>query len=151
MLNQLHQDGVRGGYTVINEEMDIIAGAVFRVNVEVLQGGLESPDAKVSNIKLNEKDLGGCNPTGSNFSCSFQTCNFKGDKNEIISLTGKLNIVLRFTHAAHYCDCDEITWECSPKQRRDESGDVAGRTGFIAVARVTLTPIRSTKGNIITF
>ena len=57
MLNQPHQDGVRGGYTVINEKMDIIAGAVFRVNVEVLQGGLESPGAKVSSIELNEKDL----------------------------------------------------------------------------------------------
>ena len=151
MLNQPHQDGVRGGYTVINEEIDIIAGVVFRVQVEVLQGGLEIQDARVSSIMLNEKDLGGCNPTGSNFSCSFQTCNFDGDKNEIISLTGKLNIVLRFTRAAHYCDCDEITWECSPKQRENKSGDVPGRTGFIAVARVTLTPIRSTKGSIITF
>ena len=151
MLNQPHQDGVRGGNIVINEEMDIIAGVVYRVNVEVLQGGLESIDAKVSSIKLNGKDLGGCNPTGSDFSCSFQTCHFDGDKNEIISLTGKMNIVLRFTHAAHFCDCDEITWECSPIKRSNESGDVAGRTGFIAVARVTLTPIRSTKGSIITF
>ena len=120
----------------IREEMNVVAGVVYKVELEVLQGGFESQDANISSIQINQKDFGGCNPPGSNYSCTFYKCPFEQDKDEIFSLTGLLIIQLTFRHSSYHCDCDEDTWECSPKKS----------DGSTAVARVVLTPIRSIKG-----
>ena len=130
----------------IREEMNVVAGVVYRVELEVLQGGFDGPDANISRIQINSKDFGECNPPGSNYSCSFYKCPFDLDKDEIMSFTGLLNIQLTFQHSSYHCDCDEDTWECSPKERVNKSGHEQGRSIFTAVARIVLTPIRSIKG-----
>ena len=147
----LYQGQQDGNLTTIEEEMEVIPGVVYRIELEVLQGGLESPDATVSKITLNDNEFGECNPPGSDYSCSFYKCHFDQDKNEILSLTGLLHVELKFKHTSHHCDCDENTWECSPKKRIDRSGDVPNRIPVHAVARLTLTPIRSTKGKNTTY
>ena len=97
-------------------------------------------------LKLNDHEFEECNPPGSDYSCSFYKCHFEQNNNEIFSLTGLLHVDLKYKYASHHCDCDETTWECSPKKRTDKSGDVPNRSQVLAVARLTLIPIRSTKG-----
>ena len=147
----LYQGQQDGNWTTIEEEMEVIPGVVYRLELEVLQGGLESPDAIVLKITLNENEFGECNPPGSDYSCSFYKCHFELDQNEIFSLTGLLHVYLKYKHASHHCDCDETTSECSPKKREDKSGDVPNRGQVHAVARITLTPIRNTKGRNTTY
>ena len=115
----LYQGQQDGNLTIIEEEMEVVPGVVYMVELEVLQGGFESPDATVSRIILNDHEFGECNPPGSDYSCSFYKCPFEQDNNEIFSLTGLLQIGIKFKHASHHCDCDETTWECSPKKRED--------------------------------
>ena len=124
----------------------VIPGIVYKIGLAILQSGIENDIARLSEFKLDEKNLGECNPSGSETTCSFYNC-FKDPSNkEITSYTGVISASLVYHKNPHYiCDCDFNTWECSPKHGL--TGHIANRAATRAAAKITLTPIRNTKGS----
>ena len=124
----------------------VIPGIVYKIGLEILQSGHENDIARISEFKLDEKSIGECKPSGSENACSFYNC-FKDPLNkEITSYTGVISASLVYQKNPHYtCDCDFNTWECSPKH--GITGHIVNRAATKAVAKVTLTPIRNTKGS----
>ena len=124
----------------------VIPGIVYKIGLEILQSGLENDIARLSEFKLDDNTLGECNPSGSETACSFYNCFKDASKKEITSYTGVISASLVYHKNPHYtCDCDFNTWECSPKH--GHTGHIANRAATRAAAKITLTPIRNTKGS----
>ena len=123
----------------------VIPGIVYKIGLEILQSGLENDIARLSEFKLDDNTLGECNPFGSETACSFYNCFNDPSNKEITSYTGVIAASLVYHKNPHYtCDCDFNTWECSPKH--GYTGHIANRAATRAAAKITLTPIRNTKG-----
>ena len=107
----------------------------YKLKVEILRNDLGSANEYVSEITLNGKRFGGCNPDGQDYDCTFYDCASDLIQNTIASNTGSINATLYFQGHSSDCDCDEDTWECSREYTKPS------RTPMTAVARITLTPL----------
>ena len=125
----------------------------YNIKFVVLRGDLDASYEKVEDIKFNDKSAGECNPPKGQYNeyqCDFYDCEiFK----EISSVSGEIEVVTDYGvfGADHACDCDKITWDCSPKAGKSEGNNepsVAGRAHMMAAARIVLTPKLKPEGRI---
>ena len=118
-------------------EIKVYPGKVYLVSVEVLRNGLGNDDDKVSKIRLNGKNIGACNPDGSDRDCTFYDCDSTLTAKEFSSSSEILTFKLDYVGNSENCSCDTSTWECSSNMEFDE---VDSPIVMAAVARITLTP-----------
>ena len=105
----------------------------YTVKVEILRNDLGSYDERVQDIMLDGRSIGGCNPDGGDFDCTFLNCPITSTST-VVSQTGNIEVKMDFVGHSQDCDCDRQTWICS---RRNQ---VPGRTPVTAVGRFVLTP-----------
>ena len=109
----------------------VTPGVKYSVDVEILRNDLAGSNERVQDITLDGKSIGGCNPDGGDYDCTFFNCSITS---AVVSPTGNIDVVMDFTGHSQDCDCDEETWKCS------KENTVGGRTPVTAVGRFTLTP-----------
>ena len=107
-------------------------GVKYTVNVEILRNDLGGSGERVLDITLDGKSIGGCNPDGGDYDCTFFKCPITPAT--VVSQTGNILVNMVFTGHSWDCDCDEQTWDCS----RENS--VPGRMKVTAVGRFELIP-----------
>merc|ERR1711884_822100 len=109
-------------------------GVEYAVSVEILRNDLASSDERVDDITLDGNSIGGCNPDGGDYDCTFFNCPIAPAT--VVSQTGNVEVNMVYMGHSWDCDCDQQTWNCS----RENS--VPGRTPVNAVGRFLLTPLR---------
>jgi len=111
--------------------ISVVPGVTYTVSMEILRNDLGEPNERVSNVTFDGNSIGGCNPDGGDYDCTFYTC---PQSPSVSSTTGIIAVNLVYTGHSWDCDCDKSTWECS------KENTVSGRTPMTAVARFTLIP-----------
>ena len=113
----------------------------YDIRIEVLLNDLGGPDEKVTDILINKKSIGGCNPncglmseSKCDYACTFYDCTPSLNSTIVSSSTGSMNIKLIYQGNSKDCDCDTMTWQCK-KENIDPN-----LTPVVALARITLTP-----------
>ena len=147
----VYQEDVSGYCTTLNEPAcvwnasisGVQANFYYKVEYEVMQGDLGSSDEKVVNVTLNGVSVGGCNPTGDDYACTFASCNGENgnDKKDVVIFATSNSIAVTATYQEHSkdCDCDRSNADglCS------EEDTVTGRTPTRAALKFKLTPTTS--------
>jgi len=116
----------------IGEIPGAIPGLQYDVNVEVLRNDLGSSSEYVSDITLEGKSLGSCNPDGDDYDCTFYRCSNTGTVTG--PSDGKFDVNMKFVGHSYDCDCDKKTWACSKEKT------VGGRSPMTAVYKFIFTP-----------
>jgi hypothetical protein len=106
---------------------------LYDVTMEVLRNDLADAGEKVSDVTLDGRSIGGCNPDGNDYDCNFFKCPTASFQH--MSKTGLMNVDMTFVGHSKDCDCDTSSWKCSKEDT------VEGRTPMTAVARFTLKPV----------
>ena len=109
----------------------VVPGVTYIVSMEILRNDLGSSSERVVDVTLDGTSIGGCNPDGHDYDCTFFTCS---QSPSVSSATGNIAVNLEYAGHSWDCDCDKESWECSKEDT------VSGRTKMTAVARFTLTP-----------
>jgi len=112
-------------------------GVRYTVSVEILRNDLGSSGERVQDITLDGSSIGGCNPDGGDYDCTFYNCPMPSAT--VMSQTGNVEVNMVFHGQSWDCDCDEQTWICSSEN------SVGGRTPVTAVGRFVLTPTEGDK------
>ena len=107
----------------------------YALIIEVLRSDLGQPSERVFDITMNGVSVGGCNPDGDDYDCTFYDCTSSLDQTTISSNTASIKAILNFQGHSSDCDCDKKTWACSKENTKRDL------TPMTAVARITLTPI----------
>jgi len=129
----IYTEGTTPQFDNTGEIPGAIAGVEYDVSVEVLRNDLGSSDEYVSDITLEGKSLGSCNPDGNDYDCTFYRCPNKGKVTG--PSDGKFDVNMQFRGHSHDCDCDKNSWVCS------KENTVWGRKPMTAVYRFIFTPI----------
>jgi hypothetical protein len=121
--------------------VDVIPGETYNIRVEILRNDLGSASERVTAIRVGGTDIGGCNPDGGDYDCTFFDCASQLTASNLImtATTGTLTLEVDITGHSHDCDCDMTSWT-SGQASCSRQDTVAGRTPMTAVARFTLTP-----------
>ena len=131
----LHEEGTDGTspshYTAT---VYVFPNTAYIIELEVLKNYFGADDKKVSNIKVNGKLIGECNPSGVDNDCKFYNCTSELTMGAILSETGRVLVELAYPEISQQCVCNKDTWEC-----KKDTWD--GASPMVAVARFTLTPI----------
>jgi len=119
----------------------VVDGVKYKINTEVLRNDLASGSERVNRILVNGVNLGGCNPDGGDYDCTFFNC----FSSPMFFTATSTEVVIRVTYQGHSwdCDCDTTTWESGDSSCSKEK-TIAGRTPMSAVARFTFTPQQPT-------
>jgi len=111
-------------------------GVDYHVKMEVLRNDLAHYDLeKVIDVTLNGKSIGGCNPDGGDYDCTFFHCPTPLNWKVTAPASGLIPVRMRYTGHSWDCDCDMNDWTCS------KESTVPNRTPMTAVARFTLTRV----------
>ena len=111
--------------------INVKAGQKYNVSFEILRNDLGSPSEYVQDVVIDGIHLGGCNPTGGDYDCTFHNCEY-ASPTTIVATSDTITASIFLVGHSHDCDCDMTTWECSMENT------VAGRTPMTAVGRFTL-------------
>ena len=102
----------------------------YKITYEVLRNDLGDASEMVSDVIIDGKSIGSCNPDGGDYDCTY----FKCPGSTIVSSpTGMIPVNLKYIKHSWDCDCDMETWMCS------KENTVPGQTPMTAVAKFTLT------------
>ena len=128
-------------------QINVVPGELYLVKVEILRNDLGSASERVTAIRVDGVDIGGCNPDGGDYDCTFFDCGSQLNlQNQLITANeeGVMRFEIDVVGHSYDCDCDMQysfvenvrtgTWSCSMENT------VAGRTQMTAVARFTLVP-----------
>ena len=115
--------------------VDVLKNTPYRVRFEILRNDLDSASEKVTEVLVDDQDLGECNPDGGAYNCTFFDCSVTQKEVTVVSETGKINLNMKLTGHSHNCDCDTSTWNCS------RENTVSGRTKMTAVGTFIFTPV----------
>ena len=129
------EDNLRASY---EGTITVVPNLRYELKVEVLRNDLGRKDEKVSDITMNGVIIGGCNPDGDDYDCTFYDCTSSLKQTTIFSHTASIKASLHFRGHSRDCDCDKNTWECSKEDTKPHF------TPMKAVARITLSPIGGT-------
>ena len=116
--------------------MLLLHGVTYSIVMEVLLNDLGDAGEKVSGVTFNGHSIGGCNPDGGQYNCTFYNCARELTSRNYTATSDTINVDATYLGYSHGCDCDVNDWSCS------KEGTVAGRTAITAVARFILTPIK---------
>ena len=117
------------------DTITVVPHLKYELQIEVLRNDLGHPSERVSDITMNGVGVGGCNPDGDDYDCSFYNCTSSLDQTTVSSDTASIKAIFHFQGHSSDCDCDKNTWECSKENTKPDL------TPMTAVARITLTPI----------
>lgn len=115
--------------------ISVTPGVKYSVALEVLRNDLASASEYVKDVTLDGTSIGGCNPDGGDYDCTFFACSIPAGTTITGPASGTIDVSMHFVGHSWVCDCDTSTWQCSTQNTE------AGRTPMEAVARFTLTPI----------
>ena len=103
--------------------------------MEVLRNDLGHAHEKVVDVTLDGQSIGGCNPNGGDYDCTFFPCSHI--THSFTPTTEKVALRIDVQGHSWDCDCDMKAhpWKCS----RENS--ISGRTAMTAVARYTFDPV----------
>jgi len=110
------------------------AGGTYAATVKILQNSQDQNNAEyVQYIKVNDKSVGDCVLGRAALNCTWQHCK---TEEGVRANEGMVHLEITFFLGGNpsSCDCDESTWECSPR------GTVAGRQPIKAAAQLILAP-----------
>ena len=119
-------------YSFNSGTITVQLGIQYTVNVEILRNDLGGPNERVTDITLDGGSIGGCNPDGGDYDCTFFNCPIPPVT--VVSQTGSIEVIMYFTGHSHDCDCNMQTWSCYSEY------EGSGFTPMTAVGRFTLTP-----------
>eukprot|EP00964_Phaeocystis_antarctica_P075587 scaffold46657_cov71-Phaeocystis_antarctica.AAC.2 len=118
----------------------VIPGVTYHVKTEILRNDLgDGRSEMVTSILVDGVELGGCNPDGGDYDCTFFDC-FSAQSHTVTATSTQLQFALSYQGHSWDCDCDTTTWESGDTSCSKES-TIAGRSPMAAVARFTLTPV----------
>ena len=101
----------------------------YIIKFEILQNNL-----KVSNIKVNDKDFGNCDPSvEAAEDCKFYDCSDHLDWKYVSSTNGVMFFEWTYSEHSQKCECDKESWECG--------NNLNTGSQIIDAARIELTPI----------
>ena len=107
-------------------------GMQYTVKVEILRNDLGGRNERVTDITLDGRSIGGCNPDGGDYDCTFFNCPITPVT--VVSQTGTIDVVMYFTGHSYDCACNTQSWYCAYEGRWGHL------TPMTAVGRFTLTP-----------
>ena len=113
----------------------VTPGTLYKVTMEALRNDLGSASERVTAVRVNGADIGGCNPDGGDYDCTFFDCEVQMGAYYFTPSAATVSLEVDITGHSWDCDCDTTTWECS------RENTVAGRTPMNAVARFTFEPV----------
>merc|ERR1712193_25117 len=122
----IYTEGTTPQFDNTGEIPGAVPGLEYDVSVEVLRSDLGSSDEYVSDITLEGKSLGSCNPDGNDYDCTFYRCPNTGKVTG--PSDGKFDVNMQFRGHSHDCDCDKNSWVCS------KENTVWGRKPMTAVS-----------------
>ena len=117
----------------------VVPGATYTIKTEILRNDLGSADERVTSILVDGVELGGCNPDGGDYDCTFFDCSSTAETHTITPTSNELHFELHYVGHSWDCDCDTTTWESGDTSCSSELDAVSGRSAMTAVARFTLT------------
>merc|ERR1719203_1306131 len=88
--------------------ISVLPGAVYTVQLEVLRNDLQSSSERVVDVTLDGRSIGGCNPDGGDYDCTFFNCPIPATT--VQSQTGTIQVSMQYTGHSWDCDCDTSTW-----------------------------------------
>ena len=119
-------------YSANSGTITVQPGMQYTVKVEILRNDLADWDERVTDITLDGRSIGGCNPDGGDYDCTFFNCPIAPVT--VVSQTGSINVVMYFTGHSYDCVCATWSWSCA------REGTWGHWTPVTAVGRFTLTP-----------
>ena len=119
--------------TEYKSSITVIPNVSYSVMVEVLGSSKTSVHESLTGVVLDGQDLGSCSPKANSTSCVFSMCKEISEKETIIaSKGGKIDLVMTFFNHSSRCNCDPISWKCSPELTDSR------QISMVAVARIVL-------------
>ena len=116
--------------------ISVVPNVSYSVTIEVLITSKMSVYESLTEVVLDGKDLGSCSPEANTASCAFSICQEISKKEVIVvSKSGTMDLSMTFFNHSSRCNCDPISWKCSPKFT--DSGQIS----MVAVARIGLRRI----------
>ena len=100
-------------------------------------------------LKLNGVSVGGCNPTGDDYDCTFVSCNGKNgnDKKDVVIFATSNSIAVTATYQKHSkdCDCDRSKAEgwCEKENTMVDSYNRPLRACTVTILTTCRTPTRA--------
>jgi hypothetical protein len=118
----------------------------YIIKLEVLRSGLGNSNVeKISEIIIDGKDFGECDPPGNDDTCDFVECRSTISTKEVASTSGMFSVKLKYLgNSPGHCTCDKTTWDCY--KTGEKNGEGANK--IIAAARITLFPKVHQSGKI---
>ena len=137
----IYHEGLSAGEpdSSYGREITVVPHLKYGIKVEVLRNDLAGDWEKVSAITVSGVNIGECNPDGTDFDCTFYDCTSSMTKTTLSFQNESVKVVLHFQGHSSDCVCDKDTWEGVTEQRHSTNPNF---TSMIAVARITLTPIK---------
>ena len=111
-----------------------VEAGFYTVEMDILRNDLSGASEYVIDVTLDGVSVGGCNPDGGDYDCTFFSCPMATPDLMIYTASGEIAVNMQFQGHSWDCDCDMDTWECS------KESTVADRTAMSAVGRFFLTP-----------
>ena len=112
-------------------QINVVPRVPYIISIEVLQTPQTTSNPIVTNIMVDDFNVGDCTPDGSTHDCAFFLCKTT-EKRAITSETGTIDISMEFKDHSWKCSCDIKSWNCNQHVNSPKL------LPMVAVARITL-------------